>query len=74
MEELTVGTRVEHPPYGEGIINKDQITSYEIFFGRRLTDEEKIIMQQYMTRIYASLTAFNILFAHEEHYFAGAKS
>jgi hypothetical protein len=34
MEELAVGTRVEHPRYGEGIISKDKITSYEIFFER----------------------------------------
>jgi len=34
MEELTVGTRVEHPRYGEGIISKNKITSYEIFFER----------------------------------------
>lgn len=31
MEELTVGTRVEHPRYGEGIVSKDNITAYEIF-------------------------------------------
>ena len=34
MEELAVGTRVDHPRYGEGIISKDKITSYEIFFAR----------------------------------------
>ncbi len=32
MTELSIGTRVEHPRYGEGIISKDKITSYEIFF------------------------------------------
>lgn len=176
MEELAVGTRVEHPRYGEGIISRDKITSYEIFFERGgkteisksnedlevlesptekpknsltlkeiervlrhvldeqgalneivplsdkwtggtlilqqanpslkpkempiesffhkivmvrdrlrvleqninshagLTDEEKINIQQYITRIYGSLTSFNILFADKEHYFVGAKS
>ena len=34
MEELAVGTRVDHPRYGEGIISKNKITSYEIFFER----------------------------------------
>jgi len=176
MEELAVGTRVDHPRYGEGIISKDKITSYEIFFARggkieitkrsedlevmdapvdkpknsltlaeiervlrfvleeqsalqeivplsdkwtggnmilqpanqslkpkeipiesffhkivmvrdrlrvleqninshaALTDEEKVNMQQYITRIYGSLTSFNILFADKEQYFVGAKS
>lgn len=34
MEELTVGTRVDHPRYGEGIISKNNLTAYEIFFER----------------------------------------
>ncbi len=176
MEELAIGTRVDHPRYGEGIISKNKITSYEIFFERGgkieitkrsedlevidspadkpnnsltlsevekvlrfvleeqsalqeivplsdkwtggnmilqpanlslkpkeipiesffhkivmvrdrlrvleqninshpgLTDEEKVNMQQYITRIYGSLTSFNILFADKEQYFVGAKS
>ena len=176
MEELAVGTRVDHPRYGEGIVSRNKITSYEIFFERGgkveitkrnedlevleapaekpknsltlseiekvlrfvleeqsalqeivplgekwiggnmllqpanlslkpkeipienffhkivmlrdrlrvleqninshevLTDEEKINLQQYITRIYGSLTTFNILFADKEHYFVGAKS
>jgi hypothetical protein len=176
MEELAVGTRVEHPRYGEGIVSKNKITSYEIFFERGgkieitkrnedlevieapeekpknsltlseiekvlrfvleeqgvlqeivplgekwmggnmilqpanqslkpkeipiesffhkivmlrdrlrvleqninshpvLTDEEKVNLQQYITRIYGSLTTFNILFADKDQYFVGAKS
>lgn len=176
MQELSVGTRVEHPRYGEGIISKDKITSYEIFFERggkiemtksnedlevletpvdapknslslkeiqkvmefvldkhaslqevvpmgekwtggtmilqpantslqakeipietffhkivmlrdrlrvleqninshsKLTDEEKVDLQQYITRAYGSLTTFNILFSEKEHYFVGQKS
>jgi hypothetical protein len=176
MEELAVGTRVEHPRYGEGIVSKNKITSYEIFFERggkieitkrnedlevieapaekpknsltlaevekvlryvleeqsalqeivplgdkwiggnmllqpsnqslkpkeipienffhkivmlrdrlrvleqninsneKLSDEEKVNMQQYITRIYGSLTTFNILFADKDHFFVGAKS
>ena len=177
MEELAIGTRVDHPRYGEGIVSKNKLTSYEIFFEKGgkieitkrntdltvlekqesdkpktglsiaevekvisyvldrygalneivplgdkwqggtmllqpanselkpkeipieaffhkivmlrdrlrvleqninshavLTDEEKLNLQQYITRIYGSLTTFNILFSEKEHFFVGVKS
>lgn len=177
MEELTVGTRVDHPRYGEGIISKVNLVAYEIFFARGgkveilkrnadltvielkedsrpkdmltlqevekvlfhmldrfnglnyavemgekwkggvldmkpgnpdlkskevpietffhkivmvrdrlrvleqninahpgLSDDDKVGLQQYITRIYGSLTTFNILFADKDDYFVGAKS
>ena len=38
-----------------------------------LSDEEKINLQQYVTRIYGSLTTFNILFKNKEDQFVGEK-
>ncbi|MFK8161191.1 MAG: hypothetical protein AB8H12_01900 [Lewinella sp.] len=39
-----------------------------------MTDEEKVNLQQYITRIYGSLTSFNVLFRRKEDHFSGQKS
>ncbi|MEY3052612.1 MAG: hypothetical protein RLY31_2397 [Bacteroidota bacterium] len=40
----------------------------------RLSDAEKVDLQQYITRIYGSLTTFNVLFRNKEDQFVGEKS
>jgi hypothetical protein len=40
----------------------------------KLTDEDKVNLQQYITRIYGSLTTFNVLFAEERDQFVGERS
>jgi hypothetical protein len=39
-----------------------------------LEEQEKIDLQQYITRIYGSLTTFNVLFKLKDHNFVGQKS
>ena len=37
-----------------------------------LEEQAKIDLQQYITRIYGSLTSFNVLFKNSNHNFKGA--
>ncbi|HBB93187.1 MAG: hypothetical protein A2X22_04735 [Bacteroidetes bacterium GWF2_49_14] len=39
-----------------------------------LTDEEKVDLEQYITRIYGSLTTFNVMFKNKEDQFIGEKT
>ena len=38
-----------------------------------LSEQEKIDLQQYITRTYGSLTSFNVLFKIKEHHFVGQR-
>jgi len=51
-----------------------RVLEQNINSNKKLSDEDKVNMQQYITRCYGSLTTFNVLFRNKEDWFIGEKS
>ena len=50
-----------------------RVLEQNINSSKTLNDEEKVNIQQYITRCYGSLTTFNVLFKNKEQWFVGEK-
>lgn len=51
-----------------------RVMEQRINSSKNLNDEEKVNLQQYLTRIYGSLTTFNVLFKYKDDHFVGERS
>jgi hypothetical protein len=55
------------------IRDRFRVLEQKINASDKLSEQDKVELQQYITRCYGSLTSFNILFAEKEDHFVGQK-
>ncbi len=51
-----------------------RVMEQRINSSKNLSDEEKVNLQQYITRIYGSLTTFNVFFKYKDDHFVGERT